>query len=228
MGMGIEVRHRMAKRAAKEIQPGMVVNLGIGIPSLIPNYLPSTEGILFQAENGILGMGPSPIKGEEDAHLCNAAGFPVTLLPGGSYFDSSIAFGIIRKGKIDITVLGALQVSQKGDLANWIVPGKRVPGIGGAVELAAKAKKVVVVMSHTSKDGQSKIVANCTLPLTAKKCVDLIITEKAVFRCTSKGLELIEIYADVTLEELKETTKAPFVISHSLKKLGEGEVGESQ
>lgn len=168
MGMGVEVRDKIAKRAAKEIQNGMIVNLGIGIPSLVPNHLPEDMHVMFHAENGIVGMGPTPNKGSEDENLCNAAGLPTSLITGASYFDSCTAFGIIRKGLLDLTILGSLQVSEHGDLANWIVPGKRVPGIGGAMDLAQKAKRVVVVMNHVDKYGNAKIVSECTLPLTSK------------------------------------------------------------
>lgn len=169
MGMGVEVRDKIARRAAKEIQNGMIVNLGIGIPSLVPNHLPDDINVMFHAENGIVGMGPTPSKGNEDENLCNAAGLPTSLITGASYFDSCTAFGMIRKGLLDITILGSLQVSENGDLANWIVPGKRVPGIGGAMDLAQKAKRVVVVMNHVDKYGNAKIVSECTLPLTSKK-----------------------------------------------------------
>src|SRR3954449_12196750 len=174
MGMGVDIRNQMAKRAAEEIQTGMMVNLGIGIPSLVPNHLSKEIRVMFHAENGITGMGPSPIKGEEDENLCNAGGFPVTLIRGGSYCDSAVAFGMIRRGRVDITILGSLQVSQYGDLANWIVPGKKVPGMGGAMELAQKAKKVIVVMNHCDKQGRPKIVTSCTLPLTSSACVHII------------------------------------------------------
>lgn len=200
MGLGIEIRNKMARRAAEEIQHGMVVNLGIGIPSLVPNHLPKNLLVMFHAENGITGMGPSPKKGEEDENLCNAGGFPVTLNIGGSYCDSSIAFGMIRRGKVDMTILGSLQVSERGDLANWIVPGKKVPGMGGAMELAQKAKKVVVLMNHCDKQGNPKIVKECTLPLTSAACVDLIITDLAVFQVNETGLVLTELFAPYDLD----------------------------
>jgi acetate CoA/acetoacetate CoA-transferase beta subunit len=210
----LSVRELMAKRAAQEVKDGMIVNLGIGIPSLIPNFLSENMRVMFHAENGVLGMGPTPEKGQEDENLCNAAGLPVTIIPGASYFDSSLAFGIIRKGLLDLTVLGALQVSEKGDLANWIVPGKRVPGIGGAMDLAQKSKKVIVLMNHCSKDGEPKILENCTFPLTSQTCVDLIITEMAVIRVNkeTKKLHLIEVIAPYTVEEVIEKTGAPLVI----------------
>ncbi|MCP8970761.1 3-oxoacid CoA-transferase subunit B [Ectobacillus ponti] len=216
MGMGVEVRQRIAKRAAQEIQTGMIVNLGIGIPSLIPDYLPADLRVMFHAENGILGMGPSPAKGHEDENLCNAGGFPVTLLQGGSYCDSALAFAMIRKGLLDLTVLGALQVSAAGDLANWIVPGKRVPGIGGAMDLAQKAKRVIVVMNHTDKNGSPKIVENCTLPLTSKRCVNLIITEMGVMEVTAEGLLLQEVMHPFTAEQVSAQTGAKLQISSRL------------
>lgn len=209
--MGINIRERMAKRAAKEITKGMIVNLGIGIPSLVPNYL-EDQTVLFQAENGILGMGPSPLTGLEDENLCNAGGFPVTVVEGASYCDSSIAFAMIRRGKIDLTILGALEVSKSGDLANWIVPGKKVPGMGGAMELAQKAKRVIVLMSHTDKNGNPKIVDQCHLPLTAAACVDMIITEMAVFIINQGKLELKELFAPFTLEDVRANTACSFSI----------------
>lgn len=216
MGMGVDVRNKIAKRAANEIQNGMIVNLGIGIPSLVPNHLPQDMNVMFHAENGIVGMGATPAKGEEDENLCNAAGLPTSIIAGASYFDSCTAFGIIRKGLLDVTILGSLQVSAQGDLANWIVPGKRVPGIGGAMDLAQKAKRVVVVMNHVDKYGNAKIVSECTLPLTSKKCVDVIITDMAVMEVTSEGLVLQELMSPYTIEDIKQSTGAPFQISSDL------------
>ncbi|KMJ59636.1 CoA-transferase [Bacillus sp. LL01] len=213
MGMGKDIRNLIAKRAAKEIENGMVVNLGIGIPSLVPNHLPEGTNVFFQAENGVLGMGSTPLPGEEDENLCNAAGFPVTIQAGASYFDSALAFGMIRKGKLDITILGSLQVSEQGDLANWIVPGKRVPGMGGAMELSQKAKKVIVLMSHTDKYGHPKLVKTCSLPITTPACVDLIITDLSVFEVAKDGLFLLELMPGVTLEQVKKSTEAPFELS---------------
>lgn len=216
MGMGIDKRMLIASRAAKEITPEMTVNLGIGIPTLVANFLPPEMKVMFHAENGILGTGPSPKKGEEDANLCNAGGYPITIVPGGSYFDSAIAFGIIRSGLVDMTVLGALEVSERGDLANWIVPGKRVPGMGGAIELAQKSKKVIVLMNHQNKDGTPKIVQNCSLPLTAPRCVDMIITEKAVFSITEKGLHLLELQEPYSIDDIKNSTEANFTYEGSV------------
>lgn len=217
MGMAVDMRNQMAKRAAEEIQTGMVVNLGIGIPSLVPNHLSTETNVMFHAENGITGMGPTPIKGEEDENLCNAGGFPVTLNKGGSYCDSGISFGMIRRGRVDITILGSLEVSKKGDLANWIVPGKKVPGMGGAMELAQKAKKVIVVMNHCDKQGRPKIVTSCTLPLTSSACVDLIITDLAVFSVSEEGLLLTELFAPYSLETVVNKTGCEFKIRETVR-----------
>jgi acetate CoA/acetoacetate CoA-transferase beta subunit len=219
MGMGIDIRNRMAKRASEEIQTGMVVNLGIGIPSLVPNHLPNHLHVMFHAENGIVGMGQSPEPGDEDENLCNAGGFPVTIRKGASYCDSAVAFGMIRRGRIDVTILGALQVSQYGDLANWIVPGKKVPGMGGAMELAQKAKKVIVVMNHFDKNGSSKIVPYCTLPLTSAKCVDMIISELGVFEVTTTGLVLTEVFLPNTIQEVKKLTGCEVKVAESIRKI---------
>lgn len=216
MGLGIEVRNRIAKRAAKEIKNGMIVNLGIGIPSLVPNHLSEGVNVIFHAENGITGMGPSPIKGEEDENLCNAGGFPVTVVEGASYCDSAISFGMIRRGKVDLTILGSLEVSEKGDLANWIVPGKKVPGMGGAMELAQKAKKVIVLMNHVDKQGNPKIVKQCSLPLTSAKCVDLIITEMGVFQVIEDGLIVTELFPPYSISEVREKTGCELHVSEEL------------
>ncbi|QFT89261.1 putative succinyl-CoA:3-ketoacid coenzyme A transferase subunit B [Bacillus sp. THAF10] len=211
MGLGRDVRNLIAKRAAKEIKNGMVVNLGIGIPSLVPNHLPEGYHVFFHAENGILGMGSSPKARQEDENLCNAAGYPVTITKGASYFDSAMAFGMIRRGKLDVTILGSLQVSEKGDLANWIVPGKRVPGMGGAMELSQKAKKVIVLMNHCDKYGNSKIVKTCSLPITTPSCVHMIITELGVMEVTEAGITLKELMPEVTLKEIIDKTDANFI-----------------
>lgn len=212
MGMAVDVRNRIAKRAAKEIHDGLIVNLGIGIPTLVADHIPQDIHVLFHAENGVLGTGPSPDPGKEDPALCNAGGFPITTVMGASYFDSATAFGMIRKGYIDITILGALEVSEKGDLANWIVPGKRVPGMGGAMELAQKAKKVIVLMNHVNKQGESKILKTCTLPLTARMSVDLIITDMAVMEVTEEGLVLKEVMAPYTVDDVIRNTEATLKI----------------
>ncbi|MFE0505162.1 3-oxoacid CoA-transferase subunit B [Peribacillus butanolivorans] len=221
MGLGTKVRNRLAKRAAAEISNGMLVNLGIGIPSLVPNHILNDHRVMFHAENGLVGIGSSPKKGKEDPHLCNAGGLPITIREGASYCDSTIAFGMIRRGRVDITILGALQVSELGDLANWNVPGKRVPGMGGAMELAAKAKKVIVLMEHTDKIGMSKLVKECTLPLTAKECVHMIITELGVFSVTPEGLLLTDLFENSSIEEIRNQTEASFTVSKNIHILKE-------
>lgn len=217
MGLGIDIRNRIAKRAAEEIKDGMVVNLGIGIPSLVPNHLPKDVSVMFHAENGITGMGPSPEKGKEDENLCNAGGFPVTVVEGASYCDSAISFGMIRRGRVDLTILGSLEVSEKGDLANWIVPGRKVPGMGGAMELAQKAKKVIVLMNHVDKQGNPKIVKECSLPLTSARCVDLIITEMAAFQITEDGLMLTELFTPYSINEVRMKTGCQLYISDNYR-----------
>ncbi|MFZ9981337.1 MAG: 3-oxoacid CoA-transferase subunit B [Cyclobacteriaceae bacterium] len=210
-----DARVIIAKRAALEVKSGMIVNLGIGIPSMIPDYLDPSVDVFFQAENGVLGLGPTP-KSTPDPNLINAAGLPVTVRQGGSYFDSAVSFGMIRKGFIELAILGALQVAQNGDLANWIVPGKRVPGVGGAMDLAYGAKNLIAVMTHCEKDGHPKILKSCTLPLTASACVKKIITEWAVFEITGNGLLLTEIMPDANLEMIRSKTDAPFNIDSGL------------
>ncbi|PLR72108.1 3-oxoacid CoA-transferase subunit B [Bacillus sp. UMB0728] len=217
MGMGIDKRKKMARRAAEEIRDGMIVNLGIGIPSLVPDFLPESISVMFHAENGITGMGPSPVKGQEDPHLCNAGGFPVTSVKGASYCDSTIAFGMIRRGRVDLTFLGSLQVSGKGDLANWIVPGRKVPGMGGAMELAQKAKRVIVVMNQTDKNGMPKILEHCTLPLTSPSCASLVITEMAVFEIKGTGMVLKELFAPYSIEEVKSKTGCRLQVAEDLR-----------
>ncbi|KAA6451776.1 3-oxoacid CoA-transferase subunit B [Bacillus swezeyi] len=216
MGLGVMVREQIAKRAAEEVKNGMVVNLGIGIPSLVPNFIDPGVSVMIQSENGVLGIGESPEEGREDENLCNAAGYPVTVIKGASYFDSALSFGMIRKGCIDLTILGSLQVSQSGDLANWIVPGKKVPGMGGAMELAQKAKKVIVVMSHTDKSGAPKLVKTCTLPLTAKGCVDMVITDKAVITIENDGFVLKELMNEADLEDVLRLTDGKIKIDQPL------------
>jgi acetate CoA/acetoacetate CoA-transferase beta subunit len=215
MDMG-DIRKIIARRAAAEISDGMIVNLGIGIPSLIPEFIPSTVNVYFQAENGILGMGPEPTE-NRDGNLSNAAGYPVSVLPGASYFDSAVSFGMIRSGYIDLSILGALEVSGNGDLANWIVPGKKVPGVGGAMELAYGAKNLIALMPHCDKSGRPKIVRNCSLPITTYHCVNKIITERAVFSISNnENLQLEEIMAGYNLEDIKNYTEADFTISQEL------------
>ena len=210
------MRERIAKRVAKEFSNGDVVNLGIGLPTLVANYIPENISITLQSENGFLGIGPATQAGEEIPNLVNAGGQPVSILPGGAFFDSAFSFALIRGGHVAATVLGALQVDEEGNLANWMVPGKMVPGMGGAMDLVAGARKVIVAMEHTAK-GEPKILKKCNLPLTAQKEVDLIVTEKGVIEVTSEGLVLIEIAPDTTVEEVQQLTEATLIISKELK-----------
>ncbi|MGO0060556.1 3-oxoacid CoA-transferase subunit B [Brevibacillus fluminis] len=205
-------RERIARRAAQEVADGMIINLGIGIPTLVADFIPPDKRVFFHAENGILGTGPSPAKGEENAMLCNAGGFPVTLATGASFFDSATAFAIIRRGLLDMTILGVLEVSQTGDIANWIVPGKRVPGMGGAMELAQKANRVMVVTTHLDKNGRSKIVRECSLPLTARNAAHMIITDMAVMEVRPDGLYLVEVMYPYSVADVIGATEAELKI----------------
>jgi len=206
----------IAKRVAKELKDGDVVNLGIGLPTLVANYIPEGVEITLHSENGFVGIGPAPKEGEEDPYLVNAGGQYVTIKPGGAFFDSALSFLIVRGGHVDVTVLGALEVDEEGNLANWMVPGKMVPGMGGAMDLVTGAKKVIVAMNHTAK-GAPKILKKCRLPLTAVKCVNLIITEMGVIEVTDKGLVLKEIAPGLTVEDVQNATEAQLIISDDLK-----------
>ncbi|MEQ2129880.1 CoA transferase subunit B [Caldanaerobacter subterraneus KAk] len=206
----------IAKRIAKELKDGELVNLGIGLPTLVANYIPEGVHVIFQSENGITGMGPMPEPGKEDVNIINAGGQYVTVLPGAAFFDSAFSFALIRGGHVDVTVLGALEVDEEGNLANWIIPGKLVPGMGGAMDLATGAKRVIVAMQHTAK-GQPKILKKCRLPLTAKGKVSLIVTELAVIEVTKEGLLLKEIHRDTSIEEVKSLTEANLIILDDVK-----------
>lgn len=211
------VREVIAKRVAQEFEDGYVVNLGIGLPTLVANYVGDMD-VIFQSENGCIGAGPAPEAGKEDKYLTNAGGGYITAAKGAMFFDSATSFGIIRGGHVDATVLGALEVDKKGNLANWMIPGKKVPGMGGAMDLVVGAKKVIVSMEHTA-GGSKKILNECSLPLTAVGVVDMIITEKAVFKVTDKGLLLTEITQYSSLEDIRENTEADFEVAENCKGL---------
>lgn len=206
----------IAERVAQELQDGQLVNLGIGLPTLVANYVPKEINVTFQSENGMVGMGSLKKEGEEDLDITNAGGQYVSILPHGAFFDSSMSFALIRGGHVDVTVLGALEVDQEGNLANWIIPGKMVPGMGGAMDLVVGAKKVIVAMLHTGK-GEPKILKKCTLPLTAKGVVNLIVTELGVIEVTKEGLVLKEIHKDTSIEEIKSVTEADLIIDKNIK-----------
>lgn len=210
-----DIKELIARRVAKELQDGDVVNLGIGLPTLVANYVPQEYDITFQSENGFVGLGSAPQAGKEDVDLINAGAQYVTVKPGAAFFDSAVSFGIIRGGHIDATVLGALQVDEKGNLANWLIPGVMIPGMGGAMDLVSGAKKVIIAMQHTNK-GEHKILKKCTLPLTAANEVDMIVTEMGVIKVTDKGLVLEEINPDYTVDEVMNATEAQLIVSENL------------
>lgn len=214
-----QMQEFIARRVAQELQDGTLVNLGIGLPTLVANFVPEGRDVTFQSENGFIGVGPVPTEDLIDPCIANAGAMPVTILPGGSFFDSAISFGIIRGGHVDVTVLGALQVAENGDIANYMIPGKMVPGMGGAMDLLSGAKKVIVAMEHTAK-GTPKLLHECTLPLTAINAVDLIVTEMGVIEVTHEGFVLLEQNPDYTLDEIKTATGAPLIISAALKQMG--------
>lgn len=207
-------KNGIAKRIAREVKDGMYVNLGIGIPTLVANYIPQGINVVLQSENGILGMGPFPCEGEEDADLINAGKQTVTLLPGASIFDSAMSFGMIRSQRIDLTILGAMEVSERGDIANWKIPGKMVKGMGGAMDLVASAKNIIVAMQQVNKHGESKMLTECTLPLTGVRCVKKIVTELGVYDIDPKegGFILREIAPGITIEQIKKSTAGKLII----------------
>lgn len=207
----------IAKRIAQEVKDGMYVNLGIGIPTLVANYLPAGIDVELQSENGLLGMGPFPFEGEEDADLINAGKQTITTLPGSVFFDSAMSFGMIRSQKVDLTILGAMEVSENGDIANWKVPGKMVKGMGGAMDLVASAKNIIVAMQHCDKAGNSKLLPLCTLPLTGVKCVKMIVSDLGVFDVKDGAFHLVELAPDVTVEEVIAKTAGKLIVPDSMK-----------
>ncbi|HPW89261.1 MAG TPA: CoA transferase subunit B [Kaistella chaponensis] len=213
-------KEQIAQRISKEVKDGYYVNLGIGIPTLVANFVSHDLSVEFQSENGVLGMGPFPFEGEEDPDLINAGKQTITTLPGASFFDSAFSFGMIRSQKVDLTILGAMEVSEKGDIANWKIPGKMVKGMGGAMDLVASAENIIVAMMHVNKAGESKILKNCTLPLTGVGCVKKVVTELAVLDITTNGFKLLERAPGVSVEDIIKATEADLII--------EGEIPEMQ
>lgn len=212
-------KNQIAKRIAQEVQDGYYVNLGIGIPTLVANYVRTDISVEFQSENGVLGMGPFPFEGEEDADIINAGKQTITTLPGASFFDSAFSFGMIRAQKVDLTILGAMEVSETGDIANWKIPGKMVKGMGGAMDLVASAENIIVAMMHVNKAGESKVLKKCTLPLTGVGCVKKIVTELAVLEVTPQGFKLLERAPGVSVEDIKNATEGTLIIEGDIPEM---------
>ncbi len=212
-------KNQIAKRIARELQDGFYVNLGIGIPTLVANYIPEGVEVVLQSENGLLGMGPFPEEGKEDADLINAGKQTITTLPGSAFFDSAMSFGMIRAGKVDLTVLGAMEVSDRGDIANWKVPGKMVKGMGGAMDLVASAKNIIVAMQHTDKAGRSKLLTQCSLPITGLHCVKKVVSDLGVFDITSEGFVCLEYAPGVSLDEIREKTEGRLCFAPDVREM---------
>ncbi|MEY2916453.1 MAG: hypothetical protein RIS73_167 [Bacteroidota bacterium] len=212
-------KEQIAQRIAQELKDGYYVNLGIGIPTLVANYIPLGINVVLQSENGLLGMGSFPFEGEENPDLINAGKQTITTVPGSAFFDSAMSFGMIRAGKVDLTVLGAMEVSENGDIANWKIPGKMVKGMGGAMDLVASAKNIIVAMMHTNPKGESKLLPRCTLPLTGKHCVKKIVTEIAVLEITARGFKLLERAAGVSVEEIIAKTAGKLIVEGEVKEM---------
>src|SRR5258705_686186 len=212
-------KEQIAQRIARELKDGYYVNLGIGIPTLVANYIPSDINVVLQSENGLLGIGPFPFEGEEDPDLINAGKQTITTVPGSAFFDSALSFGMIRAGKVDLTVLGAMEVSEEGDIANWKIPGKMVKGMGGAMDLVASARNIIVAMMHTNPKGESKLLPACTLPLTDVKCVKRIVTELAVFNIKPAGFKLIDKAPGVTVDEIRSKTAGKLIIEDDIPEM---------